>query len=105
MHTDYNGDEFSTLNVNNGEDIVYSVVLENKNSYFITCDGYDYQSNVQGSHSVVRIEPGDERFLFTKVNKGSTNQVTVRHMFTCYKDGMDLEDGTTKQITVKVIFN
>jgi len=94
---DYNGEKFNALETNSNN-LIYYVVIKNKESFNIKCESSD--SNVE-------VNSYDERSIYSKVmigEAGEDNKIIVNHEFTCYDVDKSIDTGTKKEVKITVTF-
>ena len=91
-----NGEEFTIIETSS-DDIIYYVVIKNKESFDIQCESTD---------SNVGVKSYDERKIWNRVVAPEvSDKVTEEHKFTCYNVDDSIDEGFMKSITVTVNFN
>ena len=97
MWAKYGEDEFDTIETSLSS-IVYYIVIKNNEGVPIKCESTD---------SDVEVEPYDSREIFNRAvqsDAGEDNKIVKEHIFTCYKVGDSINDGTEKSMGVTLIF-
>jgi len=105
MWAEYNDQEFSTIDLEGTDTLIYYIQIQNQESFEITCEGYSYRGGEQDDYSNFDVDANEMYSMFMRIVAGNDTSVISKQELTCYESGNTISDGTEKQLLVNINFN